>query len=348
MCKISIIVPVYNCEEYIEKSLSCLLMQNIQNLQIILVNDGSEDNSETICKRLAEKSDRVTYVYQENGGPGKARNTGLNLVKGEYTAFCDADDTIDPALYEKLIHYLEKNDADMAMCDFYNERDKKNMGLPWKDNAVLNREDILHDLIPRMTGNVMDDDTVVPIWGSACRCLFKSKILKNHKIVFPTDITFAEDLIFVFRYLLFTQRVAVCNQVLYYYTMNPHSIMNSHKYYQAEMFSKRKQLMKYIKEILQQFDIFVDTKERFYCTARQYINECAGNACSNGSIRGKKAAYNEVKQIVNDPVTIEVFKVYHSKVFKRRLCYWAIRHKMSFLLYFYYTNRLKYRQYAME
>lgn len=114
--KISIIVPVYNLENYIEKTVNQLSNQTYKNLEIILVDDGSTDNSFEICKKLSEKDSRIVAIHQQNSGVSTARNTGIKHASGEYIGFCDGDDAIENDIYEFLYNNLVADNADISIC----------------------------------------------------------------------------------------------------------------------------------------------------------------------------------------------------------------------------------------
>ena len=114
---ISVIVPVYNAEKYIEKTVECILSQTYENIELILVNDGSSDNSGQICRSLAQDNPRILFISQPNRGVCSARNAGMNAANGEFIGFCDGDDTIDPDMYEFLYNLIEQDNADISICE---------------------------------------------------------------------------------------------------------------------------------------------------------------------------------------------------------------------------------------
>ena len=115
---ISIIVPIYNSEAFLEKCVRSVLFQTYSNIEVILVNDGSTDGSGVICDRLAESDKRIRVIHKENGGTSSARNAGLDAAKGEFVGFVDSDDTIDANMYEKLHEHILQTNADMVVCSF--------------------------------------------------------------------------------------------------------------------------------------------------------------------------------------------------------------------------------------
>lgn len=121
---ISIIVPVYKVEKYLEKCIESILNQTYKNLEIILVDDGSPDNCPQICDEYAKKDSRIVVIHQKNGGLSNARNTGLDIAKGEYIGFVDSDDYIAKDMYESLYNAMKDNCAQISICNFYNVNEK--------------------------------------------------------------------------------------------------------------------------------------------------------------------------------------------------------------------------------
>ena len=126
---VSIIVPIYNVENYLNKCVESIVGQTYTNIEIILVDDGSKDNCPKICDMLAKKDNRIKVIHKENGGLSDARNSGLDICKGEYIVFVDSDDYIEKNMVELLHNNIEKNKSDISICDFYitsNEKDNLN------------------------------------------------------------------------------------------------------------------------------------------------------------------------------------------------------------------------------
>ena len=117
--KISVIVPVYNVEQYLERCVDSIINQTYKNLEIILVNDGSTDNSGQLCDELAKKDDRIRVIHKKNGGLSDARNVGIDEAEAELVGFIDSDDYIDEDMYEVLINNLKAANADLSMCGHY-------------------------------------------------------------------------------------------------------------------------------------------------------------------------------------------------------------------------------------
>lgn len=119
--KVSVIVPIYNVEEYLPRCIGSIINQTYKNLEIILVDDGSPDNCPQMCDDYAERDARIKVIHKENGGVSSARNAGLEIVTGDYIGFCDPDDWIDGDMFETLMKYATEYDADIVRCDCYLE-----------------------------------------------------------------------------------------------------------------------------------------------------------------------------------------------------------------------------------
>ena len=125
--KITVIVPVYNVENYLNKCLDSILKQTYQNLEIIVVNDGSTDNSGTICQEYAQKDNRIVYIEKDNGGLSDARNAGLDRMTGSYVTFVDSDDWIEQDYVEVLYNKLTEYQADIAVGNYYSFNESEGM-----------------------------------------------------------------------------------------------------------------------------------------------------------------------------------------------------------------------------
>ncbi len=341
MEKISIIIPVYNSEKYIEKTLASVLAQTYENTEIIVIDDGSTDKSGEIVRRLAEKDEKINYFKIENGGPGNARNVGMSKATGKYIGFCDGDDIIKPNMYEKLVSYLEKTDADIAFCDIFTERDNCCFGFPWEDGKTFRGEEIYSQLMASMIGNESDNDNSSPVWGSVVRCLFKKDIIEKNSLKLPTDIHFAEDLVFTLSYLKCSSGAVICNEPLYYYVCNEASIMNSFYSLKKDMFKARKALVAYVLNIIADSSCYDTLRKRLAVTERCYYQECVGNACRKASDRTEKNIKEELKEILYDSEVKKAFKCFDAKNKKKKISYLLIQKRMVSLIMLYYGTRFK-------
>lgn len=206
---ISIIVPVYNAEDFLHLCVNSLLDQTYTNLEIILVDDGSTDNSWDIINTYSKKDNRVKFLHKENGGAGSARNEGIRLANGEWLLFVDADDTIDENYVEKLKRVSE--DVDLVICG---------MKL-LKGEIIIYSKTFLEDLEKKEILSVEDLFQLVRIYtlsGPVCK-LFKSRIIKDNHLFFPTDMNLGEDSVFVYSYLQYIEKTYVLDNYWGYNVM---------------------------------------------------------------------------------------------------------------------------------
>lgn len=185
--KLTIIVPVYNAGAYLRKCLDSVLAQTLAEWELILVDDGSKDESGAICDEYAGKDPRVRVIHKENGGVSMARNAGLTAAAGEYIGFVDADDWIERDMFEKLLEQAEKTGADIVMCD---------VATVYSDGRRV------PDTITRLSKNMtltheeMSPEILLELAGSACRCIYSAGLVRSHQLCFPLGVKFSEDRIF--------------------------------------------------------------------------------------------------------------------------------------------------------
>lgn len=210
MPKISVIVPVYNVEKYLDKCLDSLVNQTLKDIEIIIVNDGSPDHSQDIIDRYANKySKKVKAFKKENGGLSDARNYGLSRAKGEYVLFVDSDDYIDINTCEKLYNKATSNNYDIVLFKYY-------IVYP-KSKKLMNVLSEYHD-----KNNISKNEYLLST-PSACNKLFKTKFLIDNKFSFPVGIIY-EDYASISTLILYNPKIAFVNKALYYYIQSDVSI----------------------------------------------------------------------------------------------------------------------------
>lgn len=338
--KISIIVPVYNSEKYIKETIELLINQTYRNLEIIFVDNGSNDNSKVICEGYSKIDSRIKVVEETSPGPSAARNKGLSLATGDFICFCDSDDLPEINMYETLLKYMMEQNVDIVMCEIYSERINGLLDLPYADKDKLERGRVINDLIPKMIGNSTEDDLTIPIWGSVVRCIYKSSIIKCNNIKFPQEIRFAEDLIFTLSYLKNSNSVGICKKTLYRYRMTEGSVMLSCSLYEKKKFEKRKILYLYLRTLVDEIGNYKEVKERLMITYRAYIAECIGNCFRNKEKRVSLInEYKEAIDIINDESVIEAFKAFETQNIKKKILYIAIKNKLVVFLQIYFKSR---------
>lgn len=189
--KISIIVPIYNVENYLEKCIDSIVAQSFKDFELILVNDGSTDQSGEICEKYAEKDNRITVIHQENKGVSAARNTGINRAKGEYIGFVDPDDDIEPDMYKELYEQAHINNADMVVSSIKTINDKTKetkISSVWeKVNCSIDKKEIENDIIP----SILNSRYYSLL--SCCNKLYKRKWFSEYGYTFDEKRHHGED-----------------------------------------------------------------------------------------------------------------------------------------------------------
>ena len=203
---ISVIVPIYNTELYLDKCMQSILNQTYRNLEIILVDDGSTDNSSQMCDLYAGKDSRIRVIHKENGGQSSARNVGLNVCTGDYISFVDSDDWIELDMYSTLVEQLEKHGVDLAVSgryDAYENSEVRRIGKQLGKNGVFSA----YDILPQMALGQLSDFSV-------CDKLHKRNLWEN--IRFPEGEIY-EDFAVMYKVLLAAGSVFLCDKPLYTY-----------------------------------------------------------------------------------------------------------------------------------
>lgn len=189
--KVSIIVPIFNSQDFLGKCIESIQNQSYRHLEIILINDGSSDDSERIAKSYAREDSRIVYQHITNSGVSVARNTGLSLATSEYIMFVDSDDIIESDSVEKLMNAIET--ADFAMCGYYLFR--QSIGII-KENKCPSFSGAA-----QFFGTYFFEYTDPPFLLSPCFKIFRRSIIRDNRIGFPLNLSYGEDAVFVLQYL---------------------------------------------------------------------------------------------------------------------------------------------------
>lgn len=209
--KVSVIIPVYNCEKYLGDCIESLINQTLQECEFIFVNDGSKDKSEEIIKKYADKDERIILINQKNSGVSVARNVGIKKAVGEYIGFVDADDYVESDYYEKLYNTVKNNNCSIVICDWKSQLNGKESEfiLPFTKNKVMNKKDIEDKIYPFF----IKEDSLNSVWNK----LYESSILNNNKIEFPIGLDLGEDGLFNVRAFTYCNRCFFMDYSGYFY-----------------------------------------------------------------------------------------------------------------------------------
>lgn len=214
---ISVIIPIYNKEKYLDNCLKSIINQSYKEIEIILINDGSTDSSEEICKRYKSKDNRIKLISTENRGAASARNTGIENAVGKYLSFIDADDYIENTFYETMLDLIKTHNAQIAECGFERITEGEKYTFPKKnqETRVMTRKEALIELYGK-------DDKEHVKTVIMCNKLFESNLFKNIRYISGRII---DDETIIYRLIEQCKRIVETNDILYGYVQSSNSIM---------------------------------------------------------------------------------------------------------------------------
>lgn len=293
---VSVIVPIYNVELYLERCINSLLNQSFDNYEIVLVDDGSPDNCPAICDSFSLKDERVKVIHKTNGGLSSARNAGLSIAKGEYISFVDSDDFVTTDMLEILVGKAKNYNSDVVYANHFRCVGERILG-PVEERAqdvVYDGDETLRfalDMIANEPNKENDTPTEVSVWAA----LFKKSLLISNGIEFVSERQYiSEDVVFNLELLPKANRVVLCPEAVYYYYFNSASLSKS---IDKERFQKDKILYEYIRKKAPL--LWEDYQERLYrfLIARA---RCAISIIANSKRESLKNKRCLILGIIND------------------------------------------------
>lgn len=334
---VSIIIPIYNVEEYLDKCIISVLSQSYRNIEILLINDGSTDNSKLICEKYKKKDRRISIINTVNRGVSHARNIGIKCSKGKYLLFIDSDDDIEITYVEKLLISILESNSDLSFCYskfIYSEKEKVDLfGL---------------ENIKVLTKNIKNDFALLEfvfyrIWG----ILYKADIIKNNNIFFKEFLLIAEDHIFNYEYLKYSKVYNFVDEYLYNYYIRKKISLSKYKNcktFEDELYNlkqKKEFLLKFLDDkvlIKESIDRYVSMLMRKYSdinglNINDFINmkillikikEIYDVKCSIKYILSKKVSNKKdyiISFLVNKNMYFIIFFIAFLKYLKRRMKY---------------------------
>ena len=222
--KVSVIIPVYNCEAFLPQCIDSLRAQTMQEIEMIFVCDASPDDSLSILRRYEAQDSRIRVIaFEQNRGVSAARNAGIELASGEFVIFCDSDDWVEPQMYARLYAMAAEHDADIAFCRVFKDYENKqeNVPLGFATGTRFDEDAIRETLIPAMLSKETDSDDL-PLSGYTPRNLFRREVLKKHR--FREEIRYAEDLLFIIECMLDSKAAVALDEAYYHYRFHGGSV----------------------------------------------------------------------------------------------------------------------------
>ena len=330
---ISVVVPIYNVEKYLERCIQSIVTQTYRNLEIILVDDGSSDRCPLICDEWAERDDRVKVIHKENAGLGFARNTGIENAHGEYICFFDSDDYVENNVIEQCYIAAKRENADMV-C-FGNDNVAANgevlrKRIPTPPQSLFVGNEIRERLIPRL---IAYDASTGENWNlsmSACFELISMNVIEKAKWRFVSEREIiSEDFYSIFELYQHINRVFFLPKVFYHYTVNLRSLSRS---YRSDRYRRIKHFAISMRDLSEKMKCNVEEE-----IATMYLGLLMGalrQIVASDETFGKKMCL--LREILNDDY---LQKSLNSNDFSgdnlpKRLLYWTMRRKWAGLCYF--------------
>lgn len=241
--KLSIIIPVFNAEKYLKKCLDSVINCKEKEIECILVNDGSKDSSEIICKEYCNKDNRFQLINKENKGVSSARNTGLDYAIGKYIMFLDADDYFDTSKWEIILNYIDNYENEFLAFSHYSLFDNNLI-----EEELYDIEGIECNDYEKIRELMFASSKLNSCWGK----MFLRSIIQEHNILFRENLAVGEDFVFVAEYFSYCKKARIINNCILYYRQHGQSVMRKYSMWDRVEFTKI--LFSYNKEKVIEFN----------------------------------------------------------------------------------------------
>lgn len=301
---VSVILPIYNVEKYLDRCITSIVNQTYKNLEIILVDDGAKDSSPEICDKWNQKDDRIRVIHKVNAGLGMARNTGLDVAQGKYVAFVDSDDFVEEKAIEKLVDGI--GNADTVLCGhyiYYGENRIEPQPIKYA-GTTFEENDVTEIILAEMMGALPSDpvDTMLPV--SVWHGLYSMELIRKYNIRFPSEKQFiSEDMIFDIDYFAHSRKVTFIQDCLYYYRKNNENSLTS--IYNKKRFDKEIVLYK---EISRKMGLLMPEEKYLYRVQRTFLGRT--RSCIKRAENQLEDPNKEIRRICENETVKEVLGSY--------------------------------------
>lgn len=332
--KVSIIVPVYKVEQYLERCIKSILNQTYSKYEIILVDDGSPDRCPHMCDEYAKQYESIKVIHKENGGLSSARLAGFDVAQGEYIMFIDSDDYIDEYMVEKLVGAIEEQRADLAICGYNTvcggRVDAKK--LPYQTTSIVKREKIISDYVLPLIGRERHG---INLPGFLCIRLYRRNLIQREFFASERKY-FLEDHVFNLYYADLIKTIAIVDEPLYYYCVNPASLSNCYRNGKFEMYTN---LYRFFVIYVQERKLG-DVEERLNNFLLSAFFASIDNAVQAGSYKVYK---KELDFVVKDASIKSVIKKNDNKMlsFMQKIILWLFKMHMYRVVYYLRKKRIE-------
>ncbi|MEJ5054247.1 glycosyltransferase [Sphingobacterium sp. MYb382] len=319
---VSIIVPIYNVEKYLDRCLSSLVGQTLKEIEIILVNDGSPDNCYDLCEGYKKKDSRIKVIHKENAGLGLARNSGISLAKGEYIAFVDSDDYVDLNMYKTLHEFSRKNNSDVVFCGFSRELiGGKHFHISECVEPVFHEgheavQKVMLDFIACKPHESSERKYAMSVWHS----IYKREVIEQHQLRFVSEREYgSEDIPFQVDFMKKASKVTFIPDVFYFYLLNGSSLTKTFSQHKYERYKK---LYFLLKEKNKEIDEKNHRASRFFIG---YVRSHILDIIKSNHTKEEKLSF--IEEICNDTIWkdislqygVDYLPFYQAKVYKMLL-----------------------------
>lgn len=340
--KVSIVVPIYNVEKHLNKCVDSILEQTYQNIEIILVDDGSPDNSGKICDEYVKQDTRIKVIHKKNAGLGYARNSGIEIATGDYIYFVDSDDYIEKTLIEECIKEIEKNKSEIVIFGMQRVDDQGNIisnKIPTAKKEKYIKQEVTEIILPNALGMSTLDKNNINIGPSAWSTMISLKIIKklDWRFVSEREII-SEDVYSILNLYNEVENVSIINKALYNYRINPSSLT---QVYRQDRFEKNNIFYQKAIEQCEKIGYKYNVKQ---AVAIGYFNNIIGVMKSIVSSKLKyKDKISDIKTILYNPIYQEAIDYIESdkESFKRKLLIKLSKRKNVIMLYLLVFINLK-------
>lgn len=323
--KVSIIVPIYNVERYLKRCMDSLLGQTLREIEIIMVDDESPDNCPTLCEEYKVKYTNIKVVHKKNGGLGYARNSGLEVAEGEYVAFIDSDDFVDPGMFEKLYEYGVLHHCDAVFCGYNIYRDREHVRkMQENSDCILYRNENVRQVLLDMVGPDPKYHSDVKLLMSVWRAIYSRKVIEDNNLRFVSERTYiAEDIMWHMDFLPCCKCIGMIPQTYYYYCENETSLTRTYRSdrFNKELFLYHTQENRLAKAGFSEDEFRVRLNRQLLMKVRACISQQVVYINQLGLI----TAHKNIGKIV---MTNEVQAIIHSYPFQLL----PLRHRLFFLM----------------
>lgn len=322
---ISIIVPVYNAERYLKRCLDSIVEQTYNKIEILLINDGSNDNSGEICDCYKESDDRIKVIHTVNQGVSTARNIGIENARGKYICFVDSDDYIEKEYVEALYKKIVKWDAELSICNLRSVIGKTTNEVT-VDCEVINFDNMSAEFFLEINKKYL---LYAPF-----NKMYQSSIIKNEKIRYSKDICYGEDLLFNLTYLMYINRITFVNETKYNYIVDNTGSLSQR--YRKDRYQNGKKLFEALYSFFKNKHFLTKANEKYLY---ERLFDDAYNAICETCINNEdKIAIKELSIIVHDSEVEKAMKLLELKSYSKIIVL-LIKTKKFSLLYHYIKIR---------